>query len=86
MSDREVMVEGGNPLDYENRSISQENVRPAWTRFKTKLGRATARRFIQRCQTIFSSTVNKCHQKFQNAQVNIFFINLRILNNFFLNF
>lgn len=69
MSDREVMVEGVNPLNYENTSISLEKVRPAWTRLKSKLGRATARRFTQRCQNIFSSTVDKCHRKFQSAQV-----------------
>lgn len=73
MSDRKYIVEGMSVNQtYGNSTIDVEKARPAWTRLKTEMGRASARRFIQRCENIFANTVEKCNGKFRDAQVSFF--------------
>lgn len=51
---------------------SNETLRPAWTKFKTELGRNAARRAQQRCEQTFAESVRKCHETFAETQVNFY--------------
>lgn len=70
ISQRESIIEGVS-VNETNETLREanEHLQPAWTLYKSHLGRNYYRRMSQRCEQIYANAAKQCTEKMEGLQV-----------------